>query len=177
MKVCLICVEIFAWGKYGGFGRATRMIGRELVKRGIEVYAVVPRRKGQRPIDSLDGIKVLGFPPLMPWKAKPLLKECDADIYHSCEPSLTSYLALKALPYKKHIVTVRDPRDYSDWETEFRLPSLNRLQVFLIFCLKIYMCPAIGQIHEWGIYHRARFDPKGKTDIPIKKDPLFWTPV
>ena len=34
MKICLISVEIFAWGKYGGFGRATRIIGRELVKRG-----------------------------------------------------------------------------------------------------------------------------------------------
>jgi len=34
MRVCLISVEIFAWGKYGGFGRATRLIGRELAKRG-----------------------------------------------------------------------------------------------------------------------------------------------
>ena len=37
MRICLICVEIFAWGKYGGFGRATRMIGRELVRRGRDV--------------------------------------------------------------------------------------------------------------------------------------------
>jgi hypothetical protein len=44
-------VEIFAWGKYGGFGRATRIIGRELVKRGYEVYAVVPRRPGQKPVE------------------------------------------------------------------------------------------------------------------------------
>src|SRR5690606_27640366 len=26
MRICLISVEIFAWGKYGGFGRATRTI-------------------------------------------------------------------------------------------------------------------------------------------------------
>ena len=37
MRICLIAVELFAWGKYGGFGRATRTIGRELVKRGIAV--------------------------------------------------------------------------------------------------------------------------------------------
>ena len=49
MRICLICVEIFAWGKYGGFGRATRMLGRELVRRGMSVDAVVPRRKGQHP--------------------------------------------------------------------------------------------------------------------------------
>ena len=41
MRICLISVEIFAWGKYGGFGRATRTIGRELAQRGHEVFAVV----------------------------------------------------------------------------------------------------------------------------------------
>ena len=51
MKICLISVEIFAWGKYGGFGRATRIIGRELAKRGMEVFAVVPRRNGQKAVD------------------------------------------------------------------------------------------------------------------------------
>ena len=61
MKICLICTEIFEWGKYGGFGRATRIIGRELVKRGIEVFAVVPKRNGQKEIEILDGIKVFGF--------------------------------------------------------------------------------------------------------------------
>ena len=61
MHICLISVEIFAWGKYGGFGRATRTIGRELVKRGIQVSAIVPRRSGQNEIELLDEIKVLGF--------------------------------------------------------------------------------------------------------------------
>jgi len=64
MKICLISVEIFAWGKYGGFGRATRTIGRELAKRGVDVCAVVPLRKGQKPVENLDGITVYGFPPL-----------------------------------------------------------------------------------------------------------------
>jgi glycogen synthase len=75
MKVCFICVEIFAWGKYGGFGRATRIICRELVKRGIEVFAVVPRRKGQKPVEELDGITVLSFPSYFPWSARELYIE------------------------------------------------------------------------------------------------------
>jgi len=50
MKICLVCVEIFAWDKYGGFGRATRTIGRELAKRGHEIFAVVPRRTGQQAV-------------------------------------------------------------------------------------------------------------------------------
>lgn len=129
MKICLISVEIFAWGKYGGFGKATRTIGRELVKRGIEVYAVVPRRESQRPVENLDGITVLGFEPKNPLSAIKLFKKCDADIYHSCEPSFGTYLAMKSMPAKKHIVTCRDPRNFNDWIMEFQKPSLNKLQV------------------------------------------------
>ncbi len=61
MKVCFLCTEIFAWGKFGGFGRATRTIGRELVKRGVEVTVIVPRRQNQKPIEMLDGMRILGF--------------------------------------------------------------------------------------------------------------------
>lgn len=129
MRVCLISVEIFAWGKFGGFGRATRTIGRELVARGVDTVAVVPRRDGQRPAEELDGIRVLGFPPAAPWKATDLLRAADADIYHSCEPSLATWLALRSMPDRKHMVTVRDPRDFRDWRMEFARPSLNRLQV------------------------------------------------
>src|SRR3990172_2269150 len=98
MHVCLICVEIFAWGKYGGFGRATRIIGRELAKRGIEVFAVVPRREGQKPVEQLDGMTVLSFPRHFPWTSGVLYKECDADIFHSQEPSFGSFLAMKKMP-------------------------------------------------------------------------------
>ena len=129
MKICLISVEIFAWGKYGGFGRATRTIGRELATRGHTAFAVVPRRPGQGAVEQLDGITVLGFPPSQPWTATRLFSQCDADLYHSCEPSFGTYLAQRAMPHRAHVVTVRDPRDLSDWKTEFLLPSLNKLQV------------------------------------------------
>jgi glycosyltransferase involved in cell wall biosynthesis len=130
VRICFICVEIFAWGKYGGFGRATRLIGGELVKRGLEVFAVVPRREGQKPVEDLDGIRVLGFHPRRPWEASRLFREVAADVYHSSEPSFGSWLAMRACPEKKHIVTVRDPRDFEDWRMEFELPSLSRFQVF-----------------------------------------------
>jgi glycosyltransferase involved in cell wall biosynthesis len=131
MHVCLICVEIFAWGKYGGFGRATRLIGRELVKRGIKVTAIVPRRSNQAKVEMLDGIRVLGFDLNdVPGMLK-IYRDCDADIYHSQEPSLGTYLAKKFHPEKKHLVTFRDTRLLSDWLTEIRLPSLNSLQVLL----------------------------------------------
>lgn len=129
MIICLISVEIFAWGKYGGFGRATRLIGRELVRRGHTVFAVVPRRPGQGAVERLDGMTVLGFSPWRPWEAAPLLAQCDADVYHSCEPSLATYYAVRTLPHKRHMITFRDPRTVHDWWMEFSLPSLSRAQV------------------------------------------------
>ncbi len=129
MRVCLISVEIFAWGKFGGFGRATRLIGRELVKRGVEVFAIVPRRADQRPVEDLDGIRVLSYPPKKWLSSIALYKEANADLYHSMEPSLGTFLAQRALPERKHLVTFRDPRDMHDWLIEFKLPSLNSLQV------------------------------------------------
>jgi glycosyltransferase involved in cell wall biosynthesis len=122
-------MEIFAWGKHGGYGRATRVIGRELVKCGVEVYAVVPRRGDQRPLEVLDGITVLGFPSRKPWRAAALLRQCNADIYHSQEPSFTTAVAQMVLPRRKHLVTLRDTRDSADWLTELRNPSLHRAQV------------------------------------------------
>ena len=129
MKICLISVEIFAWGKYGGFGRATRLIGRELARRGVEVYAVVPRRGNQQPVEEMDGMHVLGFKPYDLLEAYHLYREVDADIYHTQEPSMGTYLAMKAMPNRKHVVTFRDPRLFKDWWVEFTLPSINRLQV------------------------------------------------
>ena len=119
MKVCFICMELFAWDKYGGFGKATRTIASELVKRNIEVFAVIPRRNNQKEFEILDGIKVLSFPKTNPFYAKRLFKECDADIYHSEEPSFGTYLAMKEMPQKIHLVTSRDTRLFKDWIREF----------------------------------------------------------
>lgn len=129
LHVCLICVEIFAWGKYGGFGRATRLIGRELSRRGVRVTAVVPRRSGQKPEEMLDGIRVLSFPKTDMLEQFQLYKVIDADVYHSEEPSFGTYLAHLAMPHKKHMITFRDTRRISDWWTEFWLPSLSHKQV------------------------------------------------
>lgn len=114
MRICLISMEIFAWGKHGGYGRAARMIGRELVRRGVDVMAVVPLRGEQRPLEILDGITVLGFEPARPWRAAGLLRECNAQIYHSQEPSFTTYLAQRAMPERKHVVTLRDTHEWRD---------------------------------------------------------------
>ena len=129
MRICLIATEIFAWGKHGGFGRATRLIGGSLAARGVRVFAVVPRRPGQAPVEMLDEITVLGFPPRRPQQMAQLFRDADADVYHSCEPSLGTWLAQRTMPRKRHMVTVRDPRDPRDWWMELVRPSLSYGQV------------------------------------------------
>jgi glycosyltransferase involved in cell wall biosynthesis len=179
MKVCFICVEVFAWGKYGGFGRATRIIGRELAKKGIEVFAVVPRRKGQKSIEELDGITVLSFPSYLPWSSRDLYRECNADIYHSQEPSFGTYFAMKSMPSRKHIVTFRDPRDTNDWKIEFRLPSLSKLQVLSNYLYEnnFFIKRAIQRSD--GMFCAAKsLIPKVRLKYSLKSDPNFLpTPI
>lgn len=179
MRICFISVEIFAWGKHGGFGRATRIIGRELLKRGVEVFAVVPRRAKQKPVENLDGITVLGFPPHKPWMASKLFREADADIYHSCEPSFGTYLAMKAMPQRKHMVTFRDPRDLNDWKMEFEKPSYSHLQVIhnFIYENNFLVRKSIRRMN--AIYVNAKYlIPKVKRMYRLSKDPVFLpTPV
>lgn len=179
MKICFLSVEIFAWGKYGGFGKATRIICRELVKRGIEVYAVVPRQKNQKPVELLDGIKVLSFPKHLPWKSIDLIKGTGADIFHSAEPSTATYFAFKYMPKSKHIITFRDPRDFKDWILEFELPSINKLQVLLnyIYESNFLVTSAIKKIEN--LYCSSNFlIEKVMRMYSLKTIPVFLpTPV
>lgn len=179
MRICFICVEIFAWGKYGGFGRATRTIGRELAKRGIEVFAVVPRRKGQKPVEELDGITVLSFPSYFPWSSKGIYRICDADIYHSQEPSFGTYIAMKEMPNRKHIVTFRDPRDLQDWKMEYELPSLSKLQVLSNYLYENNFLVKRAVRRADGVFCIAKYlIPKVKSMYCLRYDPSFLpTPV
>ena len=131
MRVCLVGLEIFAWGKYGGYGRATRILGRELVRKGVTVYAVVPRRPDQKPVEELDGVTVLSFPVTQPGAASVLLRRCNADLYHSQQPSFGTYLAMRAMPDRKHLITFRDPRSLGDWIVELAYPSRSAWRTLL----------------------------------------------
>jgi glycosyltransferase involved in cell wall biosynthesis len=128
VRVCLICVEFFGWGKYGGFGRTTRYIGRQLAARGFAVSVVVPRRAGQAPVERIDGLEVHSYPVTAPWRAIGIFRRCDADIYHSQEASFASFLAQLAMPYRRHVITFRDHKVARDWLVELRYPSRSRLR-------------------------------------------------
>ena len=129
MRICLISVEIFAWGKYGGFGKATRILGRELSKRGYLVSALIPRRAGQQAVETLDGITVYGYSVKHPLEMLRVFRNCQADVYHSQEPSFATWLAQILHADKKHVITFRDTRRFVDWWTELIHYSVSVLQV------------------------------------------------
>jgi glycosyltransferase involved in cell wall biosynthesis len=182
LKVCFVVSQIFAWGKYGGFGSLTRTIGSELVKRGIEVFAVVPRYKGQRPVEELDGITILSFSPSFTLFSKKIYKACDADIYHSEEPTIGTYIAMKAMPNRKHIITSQDPRDKNDWIVEYSYyPLHKKISTYLyetnylvnksvknadaVFCQAKYIIPKVKSLY--GLTKDPDFLPN-PVDVPIK---------
>lgn len=173
MKVCLVCVEIFAWGKYGGFGRSARMLGRELVKRGVEVSAVVPRRPGQGPVEQLDGMTVRSFPMSRPWLARELFRQCDADIYHSQHPSYSTSLALDAMPDRKHLITFRDPKAFGDWVIELSLPSRSYLRSLLSYAYETFRVGGAVRRAD-GVYACAHdVGAKVRRGFGLRADPGF----
>ena len=128
MHVCLTCIEFFADSIYGGFGRATRFIGRELARRGVTVSVVVPRRSTKYPDRyELDGMTVHQYLPSRPWGAVGLFRAVGADVYHSQDGSLNTWFARLGAPSAAHVVTFRDPMDRDDWRIESDYAKMPRL--------------------------------------------------
>ena len=115
MKILFVADEFFAWGVYGGYGAFTRKLGGELVKRGIEVDAIVHRiSDSQKPpgeFEIIDGVRVTTLPrkKLVKLRSKRLY-ETDADIIHSQSGMFDTYLAFKRNKNKKKIITFQVPR-------------------------------------------------------------------
>ena len=126
MKICLVSNQIAAFDKIGGFGTATRALGRGLVGRGARVFAVVPRRAGQREVEEVDGITVHSTGPFDTFTSGDVFREIGADLYHSQEPTLATRLAQRAMPGVPHLVTCRDPRGLAEHFLEWRYSGLRR---------------------------------------------------
>ncbi len=118
MKICFVVNEFFGWGKYGGFGSATRMIATGLAAKGVEVDVVTPMRHGQAPIERADGLTIRGF---RSWSVRDQIdayRASNADIYHSQDPSIGTLLCQRTMPERLHAVTCQDPRTWRDWMIE-----------------------------------------------------------
>lgn len=89
-----------------------------MAAEGYEVSVIIPKRAGQN-TPSIPGMKVYALTFYNIIKFKKFFKSIEADLYHSQNPNFFTYLALKAQPQKKHVITCRDPRDIHDWFIEF----------------------------------------------------------
>jgi glycosyltransferase involved in cell wall biosynthesis len=132
LRVCLIATELPGFGAYGGFGVLTHDIAVGLAARGVEVYIAMPRKDGQKPIETIDGITVVSYPSglytglrdILPFAG--LYRMINADVYHSQEPSVATALAQIAEPNKKHVVTFQDPRTIIEWRKQWWPDRLTR---------------------------------------------------
>jgi glycosyltransferase involved in cell wall biosynthesis len=116
LSICLISMEFFNWGKYGGIGKVCRDLGRELANRGVLVSAVIPRGSGQSRVEELDGVIVYSFPLVKYPTTSRIYKKIDAEVYHSQDPSWGTLLAMNKLANKSHIVTCQNPKTKDDWK-------------------------------------------------------------
>lgn len=125
-RLCILTSQYFDWGIYGGFGSMSRKLAEYLVQAGFEVSVIVPRRKGQNPLEIINGVEVNSFGPLDISGVSRLIRSSRADIFHSQDPTLLTFLAQKLLPKRVHLITCRDPRDWRDWLIEFQYATPKR---------------------------------------------------
>ncbi len=124
--VAILTSQYFGWGIYGGFGSMSRQLAENLVQVGYRVTVIVPRRQNQKPLEQINGVEVHSFSPLDIRTASRLISTSSADIFHSQDPTLLTYLAQKLLPNRIHLITCRDPRDWRDWWLEFYYATHRR---------------------------------------------------
>jgi glycosyltransferase involved in cell wall biosynthesis len=139
LHICLVCMELFGFGSTGGFGRATRMIGRELAGRGHRVTIVTrqsPLSEDRRTDFMLEGMRVRMYSPRRPFSSLAIYRDCKADVFHSQDPSLATLLAMRAMPHARHVVTFRAPLSRKDLridrhfgETGWRGHLMHYLQI------------------------------------------------
>jgi len=182
LKVCFVSPEFFHWGVYGGFGYLTWLLGAKLSERGVDVSVVTQRRQGQREIENIDGITVYGYPAhqsgigSIPARRESIryYRLADADIYHSQAISYNSYIAQKAYPEKKHLLTFQDPYDRAEWkriaQVEPRYGKLShRLRVEAEIRFLTGTCRKMD-----ALYSQANFLIKKATDLyNLKTVPSF----
>ena len=124
--VCILTSQYFDWGIYGGFGSMSRKLAESLVRSGHRVSVIVPGRQGQQPSETIGGVEIRSFSPRNVVAACRLIRESTADIFHSQDPTVLTYLAQRLHPRRAHLVTSRDPRELSDWWVEFRYATPMR---------------------------------------------------
>jgi len=170
LSVCLVSTELFGWGRYGGIDKITRDIGAGLVEKGVDVAVVVPRGEGQGAVEEVEGMRVHGFPLYSYPLTRPIYRGCDADVYHSEEPSWGSILAMREMPGRVHALTCQNPKTKGDWEMVNRYYPLRRRAFNWAFGGRLN--ETVGGMD--GIYCQAKYiRPKVRELYGLEEEPGF----
>jgi len=86
---------------------------------------------------------------------------------------------MKTMPYRKHIITMRDPKFIGDWKKEFQFPSLNKVQVLLNYFYEEGFFVKRAVLCADGLFCAAQhLVPKIKYKYGLKTSPHFLpTPI
>ena len=126
LSVCILAAQYFGDNKIGGFASMSRQLAEGLAMQGIDISVIAPNFGNLEDFQILNGVKVHTYRKFDFARAGRLIKEVDADIYHSQNPCILSRIAFKMMLDKKHIATCRDPRDYREFFNEFMNATIKR---------------------------------------------------
>lgn len=134
MRVCIVATEFLGIGASGGIGVGARALGRHLAARGIDVSAIVPRHhEDLTNSTTLDGISIRTYDRSNLRAFTRQIRAADADVYHHVQASLGARLAETAMADRAHVIECVDPRDWSDWLIDFRLPTSSAARLIPSF--------------------------------------------
>jgi glycosyltransferase involved in cell wall biosynthesis len=188
LRVCLIATEFKGIGAYGGFGVLTYDIANGLAAKGLDVYVAMPRQDSQAPIERIGEVTIVSYPSSLYVGMKHaraysgIYSMIDAAIYHSQEAALGTVLAQFALPRRKHLVSLIDPRNFHDWTVEWAHDNHNtgRLRILrwkygvLRYYIKYQLETGRGTRHADGVYcHTKHIIEKAQKMFHLATRPGF----
>lgn len=153
----------------------SRKLAESLAANGYRASVIVPRRADQKQCEIINGVEVKSFSPLNIIETIRVIRECTADIFHSQDPTILTYLAQKVHPKRVHLVTCRDPRDAKDWWVEF-LYATGKRRLLTPFNYLTESSFTVRQAvrNANGVYCPAHFlKPKIKRMYRLKELPTF----
>jgi glycosyltransferase involved in cell wall biosynthesis len=173
--ICILASQYFGWGIYGGFGSMSRKLAEYLAKAGYKVSVIVPRRQDQKPVEQINGVEVQSFSALDIAGAIRLIGDSTADVFHSQDPTVLTFLAQQIHRKRVHLVTCRDPRDVKDWLVEFwyATPRRRLLTPFNYLTESSYFVKrAVRKAN--GVYCPAHFlKPKIRRMYGLREEPTL----
>ena len=144
MRIAVITSETFTEKRHGGFGWLVRTVGRELVRRGLDVTILAWRDLGYPERYSVDGIEVVTYPYAFETKSAfrhlcdyygfaRAVREVKADVFISIEAMVETVIAEALVRNAKHVIWAQDPFDWTDYQLLSSVDPYYRISSCLLY--------------------------------------------